>query len=67
MVDNIKYVRIICYECDPNGAEKFLTREVYNQQMRDANRGWRCPDCHCYPCDFDDNYWEKNEGISEDD
>ena len=66
-----KYARIICYECiemardgwfgeenrEYNG-EKFLTREQYSKQMEDPNRGWRCPDCRCYPCDWDDDYWE---------
>jgi hypothetical protein len=67
MVDLVKYVRLICFECRDMGLnyEKFLTKEQYTQQMSNPDRGWRCPDCKTYPCGFDDDYWEKNEGISD--
>lgn len=65
-----RYARIICDECvdlaracgntEPRSVlgEKFLNQAQYNLQMRDANRGWRCPDCRCYPCAWDDDYFE---------
>lgn len=54
-----KYVRLFCSECYEmfGNGEKFLTQEQYNQQMS-VDKPWRCPDCKCYPCDFDDDYWE---------
>ncbi len=64
----MRFARLICFECiemaeeyghhgEDNG-EKFLTRQQYDQQMDNPDKPWRCPDCKCYPCDFDDEYWE---------
>lgn len=58
-----KYARIVCTECQDlsegkDNGERFLSQEQYSIQLADPNRGWRCPYCHCYPCDFDDDYIE---------
>jgi DNA-directed RNA polymerase subunit RPC12/RpoP len=66
-MDLIKYARLICHECwEMFGFEsrlKYITKENYDKQMMQPDKGWRCPDCHTYPCDFDDDYWESNVGI----
>lgn len=41
------------------GKSSFLTKEQYNEQMARPDRGWQCPVCRCYPCDFDDVHYEK--------
>lgn len=65
-IDNVKYVRLICYECKKHGltSVKYLTKEQYNYQMNNPNKTWRCPDCGTYDCSFDDEYWENNVGIN---
>ena len=42
------------------GASSFLTKEQYTQQMMGPDKGWRCPKCGCYPCDWDDENFEKS-------
>lgn len=42
------------------GASSYLTEEQYNQQLSDPNKGWRCPQCHCYPCNWDDAHNENH-------
>ena len=51
---NEKFARIECVECGP----QFLTTQQYDQQMENPHKGWRCPQCHCYPCYWDDDYFE---------
>jgi len=42
------------------GASSYLTEEQYINQMKDADRGWRCPICNCYPCDWDDDNYDEH-------
>lgn len=51
-----KYAKIVCEECGP----QFLTEDQYDKQMEDSSKGWRCPQCNCYPCNWDDEYFENN-------
>jgi hypothetical protein len=39
------------------GASSYLTEEEYLRQYLD--RGWRCPRCHCHPCEFDSENYER--------
>lgn len=59
-----KYARLYCYECK---TECFLTKEEYNNEMLNPWAQWRCKNCGVKGCDFDDGYWEENEGINEND
>ncbi len=50
--------RIICEDCGP----QFLNEAEYLAQMDRPNVGWRCPACRCYPCEFDDEFFEAKMG-----
>lgn len=60
--------RIICVDNGmdddhPTGCGPvFLTQDEYRRQMMDADRGWRCPRCRCYPQQFDDEWYERSFG-----
>ncbi len=41
------------------GESSFLTEHEYLRQLVDADKGWRCPRCNCYPCNWDDAHFEK--------
>lgn len=41
------------------GTSSYLTEAEYTRQLSDPDRGWRCPHCHCYPCHFDDEHFER--------
>lgn len=46
------------------GESTYLTKEQYLKQMSNPNRGWQCPQCGCYPCNWDDeNYDEAMEKL----
>lgn len=46
------------------GESTFLTKEQYLKQMKNPNRGWQCPKCGCYPCNWDDkNYDDEMEKL----
>lgn len=45
------------------GNSSYLTEEQYTEQMENPNRGWKCPQCGCYPCDWDDTNFEENSTI----
>lgn len=54
-----QYAKIICEECGP----KFLTEKQYEAGLNEPHKGWRCPQCNCYPCDFDDLYFEQKHEL----
>lgn len=41
------------------GASSYLTKNQYMQQLGNPNKGWSCPQCGCYPCEWDDANYEK--------
>lgn len=41
------------------GKSSYLTKQQYLDQMKNPDRGWQCPVCRCYPCDFDDKNFEE--------
>jgi len=59
-----QFARIICVNChafsedNPVDEVSYLSIAEYERQMLDPNRGWRCLACGCYPCEFDDEYFE---------
>lgn len=57
-----KFVRLYCVECTEfnpeDTGEKFLTEKQYEEQLNNPNKEWQCPRCNCYPCWFDDEYFE---------
>lgn len=40
------------------GQSTFLTKEQYMNQMMNPNKGWQCPQCGIYPCDWDDKNYD---------
>lgn len=54
-MDN-KYAKVVCEE----HGEQYLTEAQYDKAMSEPSKGWRCPVCNCYPCVFDDEYFEKH-------
>ncbi len=59
-----RFARLICFECDVgdgeihDNGERFLSAETYARQLGKPDKGWSCPACGCYPCEFDDEYFE---------
>lgn len=51
-----KFARV---KCDEHGWQ-YLSEDQYDRQLDDPNKGWRCPVCNCYPCEWDDEYFERN-------
>lgn len=43
------------------GQSTYLTEAEYEAQLSDGDKGWRCPNCRCYPCEWDDANFEKHQ------
>ena len=59
-----KFARIFCSgSCAEISGKKsvpyFISETRYKEEMRNPNRGWKCPSCGEHPCGFDDKFFEQ--------